>query len=98
MRTFTFLLVFALATVLSGLAIPKKYAGHQVLKVHLKTKKDVETFKAIDKDLRVDIWRSPKKLPGTMDVRVSPVQKEALLKVFGEHSIDHKMMIEDLQL
>ncbi|KAE9547302.1 hypothetical protein FO519_009486 [Halicephalobus sp. NKZ332] len=98
MRVFTIPLLFAVITVASGLTIPKKYFGHQVLKLHLKDEKDVQIFKEINEILHLDVWRSPKKLPGTLDVRVSISQKEALLNVLGKHSINHVMMIDDLQL
>lgn len=92
------ILILALVAEISGLVIPRKlFEGHQVLKIHLKNEKDVEIFKELNNVLHLDIWRSPKQLPGTMDVRVSPLQKEAIVDLFGKHKIQHKMMIDDLQ-
>jgi predicted deacylase len=97
----TFLILFAavLAST-SGLTVPRKlFQGHSVFRINVETQVHVKALRALESvhGILADFWLSPKRLPGTAHIRVTPENREKIVQVLEEVGMKHEIMIDDLQ-
>lgn len=77
----------------------ERYDGHQVLRFTPQTPRELLVFDAIQKnsEMRFDFWEEPTKVGQSIDVRVSPEQKEKLSGLARMMGMDFEVLIEDVQ-
>uniref|UniRef100_A0AC34F3D6 Peptidase M14 carboxypeptidase A domain-containing protein n=1 Tax=Panagrolaimus sp. ES5 TaxID=591445 RepID=A0AC34F3D6_9BILA len=96
------LVVFAAILALtSGLALPNNqiFVGHSVLRIKVETQVHVKALRALESvhGILADFWLSPKRLPGTAHIRVTPENREKIIEVLNEAGMKHEIMVDDLQ-
>jgi hypothetical protein len=76
----------------------KSYVGHSVWKISVETEAQAQALLSLGQSygIQLDFWRELRRVPGTVDLRLSPEDKPTVKKFLDAQGMTFQIKVDDI--